>query len=145
MAGQGIDRMQGPITCVHIITRMDKGGSAENTFLTLRHLNRNRFKPVLIIGPTTESEMSPKERDAKNRDLQGLVADGITVKVCPYLYRKISWFYDLMAFIWIWRRIRKLRREIVHTHTSSNDQRMKHDDTTSTTGTTKQTRHGGTH
>ena len=118
MAGQGIDRMQGPITCVHIITRMDKGGSAENTFLTLRHLNRDRFKPVLMIGPTTESEMSPKERDAKYRDLQGLVADGITVQVCPYLYRRISWFYDLMAFIWIWRRVRKLRSEIVHTHTS---------------------------
>ncbi len=97
---------------------MDKGGSAENTFLTVKHLSRDRFKPALIIGPTTESGMSEQEKKAKYEELQGLVKDGIRVEVCPYLYRRISLFHDLMAFFWLLVAIRRLRPEIVHTHTS---------------------------
>ena len=107
-----------PVTCVHIITRMDKGGSAENTFLTVKHLDRDRFRPVLIMGPTSESHMSPQERQAKYEELQGLREDGIQVMVCPYLYRRISPVRDIMAFFWLWMTIRHLKPKIVHTHTS---------------------------
>lgn len=113
-----LNKMQGPVTCVHIITRMDKGGSAENTYLTVKNLNRDKFKPVLIIGPTIESEMSAQERKTKYDELNRLTENGIKVMVCPHLYRRISIYHDLMAFLWLFTTIRNLKPEIVHTHTS---------------------------
>jgi len=35
---------------VHIITRFDKGGSAENTFLTVTGLDPRRYETFLIVG-----------------------------------------------------------------------------------------------
>ncbi|MGA1791061.1 MAG: glycosyltransferase family 4 protein [bacterium] len=118
LAGKGMNPIPKPVTCVHIITRMDKGGAAENTFLTVKHLDRDRFRPVLVMGPTSESHMSQKERQAKCNELEGLRKDGIQVMVCPYLYRRISPLHDLMAFLWLWMTIRRLNPKIVHTHTS---------------------------
>ena len=38
------------IKVLHVITRFDKGGSAENTFLTVRGLDKTRFDVLLIKG-----------------------------------------------------------------------------------------------
>ena len=35
---------------MHVITRFDKGGSAENTFLTVRDLDKDRYDVVLVTG-----------------------------------------------------------------------------------------------
>ncbi|MGA1867614.1 MAG: glycosyltransferase family 4 protein [bacterium] len=102
--------------CIHIITRMDKGGSAENTYLTVKNINK--FRPLLIIGPTTESTMSEKERRERDENMKALVSDGIQVRVCPFLFRRISLLNDLRAFLWLFFTIRKLHPAIVHTHTS---------------------------
>ncbi|MGA1823663.1 MAG: glycosyltransferase family 4 protein [bacterium] len=111
-------KTKGIPSCFHIITRMDMGGSAENTFLTIKHLSRNKFKPFLIIGPTTESNMGEEEKKARCDDMKALVSNGIPVLVCPFLYRKISLFNDLRAFIWLYFTIRRCAPCIVHTHTS---------------------------
>ena len=118
MAARSLNQSQGPLTCVHIITRMDKGGSAENTFLTVRDLQRQKYRPILIYGPTTESRMPPQEMEARRRDLQQLRDDGIGIMLCPHLVRRISLFHDCLAFFWLITTLRRLRPHIVHTHTS---------------------------
>ena len=40
----------GKIKVFHIITRFDKGGSAENTFLTVMGLDVERYEVTLIKG-----------------------------------------------------------------------------------------------
>ena len=50
---------------IHIITKMELGGSQQNTLYTVTHLNRNRFEPFLITGTggdlfeDTEREFKP--------------------------------------------------------------------------------------
>ncbi|MGA1796100.1 MAG: glycosyltransferase family 4 protein [bacterium] len=111
-------RINTPVTCVHIITRMDRGGSAENTLLTVRHLAGDRYHPVLITGPSTESQMSEKERTATEDEIRDLREHGIPVMVCPLLYRRISLWRDPLAFIWLLAALMRLKPQIVHTHTS---------------------------
>jgi hypothetical protein len=35
---------------IHVITRFDKGGSAENTFLTVCGLDKDHYEIVLVTG-----------------------------------------------------------------------------------------------
>ena len=37
-------------TIVHIITRLDRGGSAQNTMLTVLGHDRAEFEPVVVAG-----------------------------------------------------------------------------------------------
>lgn len=39
------------ITVVHVITKLELGGAQENTLYTCRHLDRRRFRVVLVYGP----------------------------------------------------------------------------------------------
>ena len=48
------------IKVIHVITRFDKGGSAENTCLTLRGLDRSKYNLVLVKGPSEESQMGDR-------------------------------------------------------------------------------------
>jgi len=43
---------------IHIITRLDKGGAAENTLLTVLGMDKNKYDVQLVKGPTYESRMS---------------------------------------------------------------------------------------
>jgi len=49
------------IKVIHIITRFDKGGSAENTILTVKGLDREIYDVVLVRGLSLESEMGALE------------------------------------------------------------------------------------
>lgn len=61
---------------LHIITRFDKGGSAENTFLTVSGLNPTRYETFLITGsgaqdsslPSGSSYSVPRRRSKFNAD-----------------------------------------------------------------------------
>lgn len=97
------------IKVLHIITRLDKGGSAENTLLTVSLLNKEEFKVTLISGHTNDPD---KE-----------IASFITQKnldyfLMPELVRKISPLKDIKAFFKIYHFIKKQGFDIVHTHTS---------------------------
>lgn len=88
---------------VHIITRLDKGGSAENVLVTCDRLTRTgRYEASLICGKT--------EFAAGNSSCHTVVV--------PSLVRSISPVNDLKAFWYVYRALRNLRADIVHTHSS---------------------------
>ena len=106
------------IKVLHIITRFDKGGSAQNTFLTLLGQKKQNIEPSLVAGLSLESEMKNEEMKSKEIDILKLESEGIQFIQCPYLVRRINIIKDFKAFIDIWRIIKKNNPFIVHTHSS---------------------------
>lgn len=94
---------------LHIITRLDKGGSAENTFLTATGLERNNYEVTLMSGPVEDPDQDRKKEIGEW---------GIRHIFVPELVRNISLTNDLIAFLKIYRALRKEKFDIVHTHTS---------------------------
>lgn len=103
---------------VHIITRFDKGGSAENTLLTILGLNEEKYSIVLIKGSSLESEMSVEERLAVNQSLKTVEENNIKVINLSSLVRKIAPLKDIRALFTLFKILRKEKPDIVHTHTS---------------------------
>ncbi|NOR21145.1 MAG: glycosyltransferase [Candidatus Aminicenantes bacterium] len=106
------------IKVLHIITRFDKGGSAQNTYLSLLGLRKKNYQLSLVSGLSLESEMKHEEIKAKEKDIQILESEGIEYIQCPFLLRRINIIKDLKAFFDIWRIIKKYNPIIVHTHSS---------------------------
>jgi glycosyltransferase involved in cell wall biosynthesis len=106
------------VKILHIITRLDKGGSGENTMLTVLGLACQGYEVILVRGHPRESAMSELEQQALNTSLQQAVSHGVRTVMIPCLVRRISPFLDLITFVAIFRLIRKERPQIVHTHTS---------------------------
>ena len=110
------------IKLLHIITRFDKGGSAENTFLTVRDLDKDRYDVVLVTGssPPANSPVHSgnPETDAIKANLSALKNGGIPVIALPRLVREPNLFADAAVFFSLIRLIRQERPRIVHTHTS---------------------------
>lgn len=106
------------IKVLHIITRFDKGGSAQNTYLSLLGLEKKNYQLSLISGLSLESEMKHEEIEAKEKDIQVLGSEGIEFIQCPSLVRRINIIKDIKAFFDMWRIIKKNNPVIVHTHSS---------------------------
>ncbi|MBI3601179.1 MAG: glycosyltransferase family 4 protein [Nitrospinae bacterium] len=103
---------------LHIITRQDKGGSAENTLLTVLGLNKEKYEVTIVKGAALESAMSDDEREANERDLKMASDSGVKIITVDELVRRISPLNDLKAFIRLFSIIREGKYHIVHTHTS---------------------------
>ena len=86
----------------HIITRLDKGGSAENAIITCRSLNSDRFHSLLIYGSTVAPAL----------------ALNIPAVQVPLLVREISPFKDIIALIHIFFLLWKETPHIIHTNSS---------------------------
>jgi len=97
------------IKIVRIITRQNIGGPAFQTVLLTSHLNKNRFKSILIKGKEGKDEGDMEEL-AKSKKIEP-----IHIKE---LSREISLRKDLIAFWRLYRIIRKEKPDIVHTHTA---------------------------
>ena len=100
------------IKLLHIITRFDKGGSAENTFLTASNLDKDRYDVVLVTGssPPANSPVPSgnPETDAIKANLSALGNGGISVVAFPQLVREPNLLADAAAFFSL---IRIIRRE----------------------------------
>jgi glycosyltransferase involved in cell wall biosynthesis len=94
---------------LHIITRMDVGGSSDDTLILVTRMPRPEFDNALISGPTVD----PVPGLAETLSRAG--APWIQV---PCLQRPVSVPRDLLAVRDLRRRIRALRPDIVHTHSS---------------------------
>lgn len=97
------------VRVLHIITRLDRGGSAENTLLTVARMSRSRFHATLAYG-VTRGERSPTE--ALAREL------GVCFEEIPHLVRPIHPLRDTLALWSLWRLACRGGFDIVHTHTS---------------------------
>ena len=73
---------------LHVITRLDRGGSAENTLLTVAGLDPARYDITVAVGPT-EGERSPTEQEARRR--------GVRFVDMPHLVRAPRPASDLRA------------------------------------------------
>ena len=106
------------IKILHIITRLDKGGSAENTLLTALELNKDDYDVVLVKGFSLESEMSLKEKESVDKGLRQAELADVKLITIPSLIRRISPLVDLKGLFKLCRIIRQEKPDIVHTHTS---------------------------
>jgi len=106
------------IKVLHVITRMDMGGSAQNTLLTCLGLDRRRYDVLLVFGPGTESAMTPLEETVVAGRLDSARKSGVRCIMLDRLFRRIDPSNDLAAAFALWRLCRRERPDIVHTHTS---------------------------
>lgn len=103
---------------MHIITRLDMGGSAQNTLLSCLGLDKRKYRVVLVAGLSRESRMTGAEAKSVEEGLEEAVRQGVIIIRVPSLARSIHPFYDCLALLSLWRTIRREEPDIVHTHTS---------------------------
>jgi glycosyltransferase involved in cell wall biosynthesis len=101
---------------LHIITRMDRGGSARNTFLTVHGHDRKRFRVGLVYGRSVP--LTTEEAALTKGDLKLLSQAGMKVFEVPTLVREARPILDVWALVALWRLLCRERPAIVHTHTS---------------------------
>jgi glycosyltransferase involved in cell wall biosynthesis len=93
-------------TICHIITKLELGGAQDVALYAVSHVDRTRFRPVLVSGPggllTEEARRLP----------------GVQTIIVPALGRRIHAISDLLAFVHLWWLLRRLTPVIVHTHSS---------------------------
>jgi glycosyltransferase involved in cell wall biosynthesis len=95
---------------VHIITRLILGGAQENTLITVEGLQRMPgYEVTLISGPALgpEGELVKRAQD-----------NNVRLVIIPEMRRNIFPILDIISFIKIFLHIRKLRPDIVHTHST---------------------------
>lgn len=92
------------ISVLHLITKLELGGAQLNTLYTAEHLEPSVFDVYLVSGPggRLAANLNQAER---------------TIQV-PALVRRISPGKDLLALFALWRLFRRIRPDIVHTHSS---------------------------
>ncbi len=94
---------------LHVITRLDPGGSTTNTLETVARLDRSRFEVDLVSGLTSDSLA----------EATGFIArHGIPCRYVRSLRRDINPFWDICAFIALIVIMRRGKYDIVHTHSS---------------------------
>jgi len=106
------------IKIIHIITRLDKGGSAENTLLTAGGLDKQIYDVLLIKGLSIESGMADDEAMAVEKSIREAEIEGVRILTLSGLVRRISPFYDFKTFFALVKILRYECPHIVHTHTS---------------------------
>jgi glycosyltransferase involved in cell wall biosynthesis len=93
-------------TVCHIITKLELGGAQKTALFTVAHLDRTRFRPILITG-----EPGPLDEQAR------ALAD-VEFHQVPCLVRAIRPWKDVQALLALTRLLRTLQPVIVHTHSS---------------------------
>jgi glycosyltransferase involved in cell wall biosynthesis len=102
---------------LHLITRLDMGGSAQNTLLTCHNLSR-QYEMIMVCGLSQESNMTAPEREAVDKQIEDARRNGVRVIRIPSLVRRISPLNDVRALYDIVRLIKAETPDVVHTHTS---------------------------
>ncbi|MDX8414416.1 MAG: glycosyltransferase [Mariprofundales bacterium] len=101
----------------HVITRMDRGGSAINTLVTATEQAKAGDTVLLLCGASHESNMSAQELQAAEQGLSRFTAAGGEVAVVTTLCRAIGWA-DCAAWWQLRKMLRLFAADVVHTHTS---------------------------
>ena len=94
---------------VHIITRLIVGGAQENTLLSCEGQHDLGHEVILITGPAIGPEGSLMQRAQSY---------GYRVEVMDEMRRAILPFKDWRTYKWMVQRLRELKPDVVHTHSS---------------------------
>lgn len=107
----------GPRKVIHVITRLDHGGSAQNTLLTALGHNRARFAPLVVAGAPGrwDAQGGAAATESNGRRLEEAA---VGWRLITSLTRAVSPIKDLMALIQLTALFRQERPLVVHTHTS---------------------------
>ena len=99
--------MSDRVKVLHIITRIDRGGSSDEVIIIVSNLDRKKFHPYLIVGKTKDP--TPKLID---------IGGKINYEELTTLIRPINPVKDVLAFFSLLKRIKREGYHIVHTHSS---------------------------
>lgn len=102
---------------MHVITRLDWGGSAQNTLLTALGHDRTAFEPFVVAGRAGHWDAQGGDRATEANCLR-LTEAGIRWVLLPSLTREINPLKDLITLWRLFTLFRKERPAVVHTHTS---------------------------
>jgi len=102
---------------MHIITRLDMGGSAQNTLLTCLG-QADKYDVVLVHGLSRESHMTALEESQVENHVEAARQKGVKTIPLATLIRSIDPLSDLRALIFLCRLMRQEKPVIVHTHSS---------------------------
>jgi glycosyltransferase involved in cell wall biosynthesis len=106
-----------PRKVIHVITRLDHGGSAQNTMLTALGHDRAQFEPLVVAGHPGCWDAQGGQL-ATEENCRKLEKAAIRWVLLPSLTREVHPIKDAQA---LWQLIRLFRHErpaLVHTHTS---------------------------
>lgn len=106
------------VKVIHVITRCDQGGSAEDTLVLVNGHDTERYDVFLVKGLSKESAMNPDEYRVVADALQNARRRGVRVIDFPSLVRRISPVNDFKALWQLFLFFRREKPTIVHTHTS---------------------------
>ena len=102
---------------IHVITRLDYGGSAQNTMLTALGHNRSQFEPLVVAGYPGSWDAQGGQA-ATEENCRRLDKAAVRWLLLPSLTRAVHPLNDMQA---LWQLINLFRQErpaLVHTHTS---------------------------
>jgi glycosyltransferase involved in cell wall biosynthesis len=108
MAGGGAV-VKPSIKILHVITRLDLGGSAENTLLTAIGFAQRGYRVDILAG---NSDNPPSDNEKK------ALENGVSIIRMKQIRRNPSVVSDVIALFLIYRYLRAGRYDLVHTHTS---------------------------
>jgi glycosyltransferase involved in cell wall biosynthesis len=95
-----------PLRIAHVITRLLNGGADENTVLSCNHAARAGHDVTLIHGADTNDEILAK------------VDPRVRIVLLSNLVQPVKPSSDVRALVDLVRLFRRLRPDVVHTHTS---------------------------
>jgi len=104
--------VRGPLpvlSILHVITRLDRGGSSDCTLLQAIGAVRRGHRVTLACGPSRKP--SPLLSEARR-------ASGLEIVDVPELRRELSPLHDVRTLLFLLRLLRSRRFDVVHTHTS---------------------------
>ncbi len=100
---------QHPIRVMRIIARLNVGGPAIHVTLLAAHLRPPEFESTLVCG-----QIGPREGDMAYL----AEAHGVTPVYVAELGRELSPLRDAVTLLKLWRLMRRMRPDVVHTHTA---------------------------
>jgi len=95
----------GRLRVAHLITRLELGGAQQNTLHTVRHIDPERFEAHLVCGRGGYLD-------------EEAAGSGVPVTFVDDLVRRVDPWRDLVALRKLTALWRRLRPDIVHTHSS---------------------------
>lgn len=98
-----------PIHVMHVIARLNVGGPALQVILLTTRMVPPAFVSTLVCG-----RVGPHEGDMAYL----AEAQGITPVYVPELGRELSPLRDIITLFKLWRLMRQMRPDVVHTHTA---------------------------
>jgi len=97
------------IKILRIIARLNIGGPAIHVILLTAGLDKTRFESKLISGSISSDEGDMAFYAQKKQ---------IKSYIIPQLKRELSFFSDIIAFVKIYKTLKREEPDIVHTHTA---------------------------